>query len=112
MKLYFSKNLLVFLIGFFITSCKDSITSENKEAWGRTTATIVEVGAYEDKYGYTFEYPIPESTAVNAEGRKIEGPIKQYGMEAKKPILNQKIPLEYLKSEPIFFNFLQPIEFE
>ena len=51
MKLYFSKNLLIFSIRFFITSCEDSITSEHKEAWGTTTATIVEVEACEDKYG-------------------------------------------------------------
>lgn len=100
------------MIGFFITSCKDSITSDHEEGWGRTTATIVEVEACEDKYGYTIEYPIPESTAINAKGEKIKEPIKQYGMETKKPILNQQISLQYLKEEPIIFKFLQPIQYE
>jgi hypothetical protein len=112
-KLYFSKNLLVLLIGFFITSCKDSIISEHKEGWCNSTAIITQV-EYDAAYGYmyTFEYGIPESTAINREGKKITGPIQQHSTDKNKPVLNQQIPIQYLKEEPIMFKLLEPIKFE
>lgn len=111
-RILLSKNLIALLIVIFVTSCKEPSSPAKDKAWADTTGTVTTVEGFEGKYAYTIEYPIPESTAINANREKITGSISQHGLEAKKPVLHQKIPMQYLKEEPIIFKLLQSMKYE
>lgn len=92
--------------------CNDS-QKPKQEEWANSTATVTQV-EYDAAYGYmyTLEYAIPESTAINQEGKKITTPIQQHALDKKKPVLHQQIPVQYLKEEPIIFKLLKSIKFQ
>ncbi|TNV71626.1 hypothetical protein FGO68_gene11727 [Halteria grandinella] len=47
--------------------------------WAETEATFITVEDLgKDGYAFTIEYQAPESTAVNAEGKHIRGPIQKH----------------------------------
>lgn len=110
--MHFLQKSLFLICCFLLIQCSDS-QKPKQEEWANSTATLTQV-EYDAAYGYmyTLEYAILESTAVNQEGKKITGPIQQHSLDKKKPILNQQIPIQYLKEEPIIFKPLKRIEFE
>ena len=108
--------LLVFC--FLFATCKpaaaDSLTLLERmmtASWAESTATIT-VEPYKGQYSYKIKYEIPESTAINNEGKAIKWPIEQYGISDKKPVNKQKIKIKYNPEEPVEFVFLEPMRFE
>lgn len=104
--------LLFFMLAFSLNAKKTG-SSQIPQDWAETIVAIDQVEKLEDgSYAYRMQYNAPESTAVNAKGQKIMGPIDQYGRNEQKPVCPQKIKAMYWKEEPIIFEFLEPMQFE
>src|SRR5262245_55567983 len=95
---------------FLLSGC---LPNQNNAKWAETTGTLtVESKPTEGQYWYTIKYDVPESTAVNLEGKTIRGPIEQSGLLNKKPINGQKIKLRYMRDEPNIFELSDQIKYE
>ena len=63
-------------------------------------------------YFYSYQYEVPESTAVDASGAPIKGPIVQSTLSQRKPKYPQNVRIQYMKEEPAIFEILEPLSFE
>jgi len=106
--------LLVFILGIILLGCQQQkILKTEVSPWVETIATIISSPSITDgSYDYIIKYEASESTAINKEGKSINGIIEQFSISQRRPLNNQKLRLKYMKEEPIIFEFLDPIKFE
>jgi hypothetical protein len=102
----------LFLCIFLLGCQKDKPCRNADNAWVETIATITSTKITNEEYNFIISYEASESTAINKEGKKINGTIQQYGMSQKKPIDDQKLRLKYMKEEPVIFELSEPMQFE
>ena len=88
-------------------------TPPDEVLWATTSARIINIEELPDgKFCYSLEYNPTQSTAVNAAGKPIKGPIQQHYLgESRKPIEGQKIKMRYMREEPIIYELLEPIKY-
>ncbi len=100
---------LIFFIIFLFTGCYEKKDSK----WVETQATITYKKLENNEgFAYKIDYIVTESTAINAEGKKIEGLIWQGGISKEKPVPPFKLRIRYLREEPVVFEFIDPMHFE
>lgn len=93
--------VICLLAGLLLAGC-----TTTDQMWAVTTATIEPFYSDEVGDGYVITYEAPKSTAINANGELIKGPIDQYVSGIDKPVKAQKVQIRYQIDEPIFFEFL------
>lgn len=84
--------------------------AEVADSWVESSGKIVAVERSDEGFGYTIEYDVTESDDVNADGEKVKGPVQQYAMSEKEPVLNQVVKLKYMKNQPMNFELLDEIQ--
>ncbi len=106
--------LLSFVLGIILFGCQQQkILKTETSPWVETVATIISSpNITEGSYDYLIKYEASEGTAVNKEGKKINGMIEQFGLSQKRPLNKQKLRLRYMKEEPVIFELMDRIKFE
>ena len=110
--------LFVLLSLLTLSACKPSAREAAKapadEKWAVTTGQITKVAKLDDgTYGWTLVYSAEKSTATNADGQPIKGPIEQHFLgKPRKAVDGQKIKLRYRRDEPVVFELLEEIQYE
>ncbi len=102
------QGVVVAVLAVLMTGCNTPESTDAK--WQQTEATIksvAELGEY--MYAYTLVYPVTASTAVNAAGEPIVGPIAHnvFGLTYL-PKTGQTLKIEYLREEPLMYRIVQP----
>jgi hypothetical protein len=101
---------LLLVCAALLSAC---VSHSRELIWAETTGKITNVTLLNDgTYAYTLVYNADRSTARNADGVLIKGPIPQhYFGQAKKPVDGQKIRMRYMIEEPVIFELLEYIRF-
>lgn len=94
------------------TAASESERLSDSQAWAETNATITVEKLESGEYGYSIEYPTPESSLLDDNGEKVLGPITQHGVVDREPISNQTVRIKYLKEEPVIFELVDQIQFK
>lgn len=80
--------------------------------WAQTMARITFVEKTEQgTYDWALEYDASASTAVNAAGQPIKGPIQQHVLDKHRPRVPQTLKIRYLKEEPVIFEYMENIQY-
>ncbi|WP_263078648.1 hypothetical protein [Endozoicomonas sp. Mp262] len=97
---------LVVLITCLSLLLGSGCAGQRENLWAQTTASIVPFIDPDGEPGFTIIYDAPESTAINAEGQAIKGPIEQHVVKRQAQVEEQKIKIRYLRDEPVIFEYI------
>lgn len=108
------KRSLFFILGGLLYGCScDPGLKKEISPWVETVATLISSpNPVDGTYDYIIKYEASKSTAINKEGKKINGIIEQFGLNQKRPLNNQKLRMRYMVDEPVIFEFIDPVKFE